>query len=263
MPSRREERAVVEFVQETKAQLMRWMIHMVREPFSMAFNLVNPVILLIFMGGTFQGLARDSTGGDYRTYLLPGILALTALGNSMAGGIPLLFDKENGFLLRLMSAPISRASILVSRFLAVNINTTIQCLIILVLGLLFGIRIATGLGGVLMLFMISLLLGFGVTVISLILAFVLENHGDFFAVIGISVLPATFLSSAFVPLDSLPIWMRYFARVNPMTYAIDGMRSLILVGWDGLLLAQMIVVLLVFDAAIFWLGGKILSRHLA
>ncbi|MEK7378477.1 MAG: ABC transporter permease [Candidatus Binatota bacterium] len=254
---------MLEFAQETKAQLVRWMIHLRREPFNIAFNLLNPVILLIFMGGAFQGLAQGSVGGDYRTYLLPGILALTAFGNSMAGGIPLLFDKENGSLLRLMSTPISRASILVGRFLAVNINTTLQCVIILGLGFIFGVRIAAGLGGVLALLVIGLLLGFGVTVISLILAFVLKNHGDFFAIIGISALPATFLSSAFVPLDSLPLWMRLIAWVNPMTYMIDAMRSLILSGWDLPLLVRMAIVLLVFDGAMFWLGSKVLRRHLA
>jgi len=254
---------MAEFVQETKAQLVRWLIHLKREPFNMAFNLLNPVILLIFMGGAFQGLARDSTEGDYRTYLLPGILALTAFGNSMAGGISLLFDKENGLLARLLSTPICRTSILVSRFFAVNINTTLQCLIILVLGLLFGIRITAGLGGVLMLVLISLLLGFGVTVISLTLAFVLENHGDFFAIVGLTTLPLTFLSSAFVPLESLPGWMRLLAWVNPMTYAIDGMRSLILHGWQGLLLAHIGIVLVVFDGAMFWLGARVLRRHLA
>ena len=252
-----------DFLQETKAQLTRWMLHLKREPFNLAFNLLNPIILLIFMGGAFQGLARDSLGGDYRGYLLPGILALTAFGNSMAGGIPLLFERENGFFLRLMSAPISRASILVSRFLAVNVSTMLQCLLMLVLGLVFGIRIATGFGGVFALLVISLLLGFGVTVISLMLAFVFENHGDFFAVMGLTTLPLTFLSSAFVPLDSLPAWMRLIALVNPMTYAIDGMRSLILAGWDLPRLLLMVVVLVAFDAAMFWLGRRALSRHLA
>lgn len=252
-----------EFLQETKAQLGRWMIHLKREPFSVAFNLLNPVVLLIFMGGAFQGFARDTVGGDYRSYLLPGVLALTAFGNSMAGGIPLLFDRENGFLVRLMSAPISRASILVGRFLAVNLSTTLQCLLILALGLLFGVRIATGVGGVVALLVIGLLLGFGVTVISLILAFVLENHGDFFAIMGITALPLTFLSSAFVPLDTLPVWMRLLARVNPMTYAIDAMRSLILTGWEAPRLFLMVVVLLVFDGAMFWLGSRVLSRQLA
>ncbi|MBI2988614.1 MAG: ABC transporter permease [Deltaproteobacteria bacterium] len=254
---------MLEFAQETKAQLVRWMIHLRREPFNMAFNLLNPVILLIFMGGAFQGLAQDSVGGDYRAYLLPGVLALTVFGNSMAGGIPLLFDKENGFLLRLMSAPITRVSILVSRFLAININTSLQCLIILGLGFIFGIRIATGVGGVLTLMVIGLLLGFGVTVISLILAFILENHGDFFAILGISALPLSFLSSAFVPVDSLPVWMRLIAWVNPMTYTIDAMRSLILSGWHGSLLAQMAVALVLFDGAMLWFGAKVLRRHLA
>ena len=255
---------MAEFIQETRAQLVRWLIHLKREPYGLAFNLVNPVILLVFMGGAFQVIARNSVvGEDYRAYLLPGILGLTAFGNSMAGGIPLLFDKENGFLVRLMSAPISRASILVGRFLAVNINTTIQCLVILLLGLLFGIRIATGFAGILALLLIALLLGFGVTIISLLLAFVLENHGDFFAVMGVTTLPATFLSSAFVPLDSLPFWMKLAARANPLTYAIDAMRSLILSGWNGRVLLTMFATLLIFDAVLFWVGGKVLSRHLA
>jgi len=254
---------MLEFVQETKAQLVRWIIHLRREPFSVAFNLLNPVILLIFMGGAFQGLLRESIVGGYRSYLMAGILALTAFGNSMAGGIALLFDKENGFLLRMMTAPISRGSILVGRFLAVNINTLIQCLIILILGFIFGVRVATGVGGVFALLLISLLLGFGVTVISLILAFVLENHGDYFAVLGVTVLPLTFLSSAFVPLDSMPAWMRMLAWVNPVTYAVDGMRGLILSGWNGSSLLRMVIVLLVFDVVVFLLGSRILRRHLA
>jgi ABC-2 type transport system permease protein len=256
-------RTVRDFIEETRAQFTRWMLHLKREPFSLAFNLLNPLILLVFMGGAFQGLARNALGGDYRGYLLPGILALTAFGNSMAGGIPLLFDRENGSLTRLMTAPISRPSIILSRFLAVNLSTTLQCLLILVLGMAFGVRIATGVGGVAALLAFGLLLGFGVTAISLMLAFRFENHGDFFAVIGLTSLPLTFLSSAFVPLDRLPGWMRAVALANPMTYAIDAMRTLILSGWNPQPLAFMAAVLLAFDAVMLWLGSRVLARHLA
>jgi ABC-2 type transport system permease protein len=113
------------------------------------------------------------------------------------------------------------------------------------------------------LLLIGLLLGFGVTVISLILAFVLENHGDFFAVLGISALPVSFLSSAFVPVESLPAWMRLIAWINPMTYTIDAMRSLVLSGWNGTLLTNMAIVLIVFDGAMLWFGGRVLRRHLS
>jgi len=102
-----------------------------------------------------------------------------------------------------------------------------------------------------------------VTVISLILAFVLENHGDFFAVLGITVLPLTFLSSAFVPLDSMAAWMRMLAWLNPVTYAVDGMRSLILSGWNGPSLLRMVMVLVVFDVLMFLLGSRVLRRHMA
>ncbi|MGH7828875.1 MAG: ABC transporter permease, partial [Candidatus Binatia bacterium] len=248
---------MADFLQETKGQFLRWLLHLQREPFTMAFHLVNPVILLVFMGGAFQRLAGEFGGGDYRAYLLAGILALTVFGNSMAGGIPLLFDRENGFLLRLMSTPIDRTSILVSRFLAVNVATMAQCLAMLLLALLFGVRIVTGLPGVLALLLVSLLLGFGITVLSLLLAFVLENHGDFFAVVGLTTLPATFLSSAFVPVESLPVWMRTVAWINPMTYAIDGMRFLILSGWDGAMLTRMVLALLLFNAVMLWFGGRV------
>lgn len=252
-----------DFIDETRAQFTRWMLHLKREPFSLAFNLLNPLILLVFMGSAFQGLARNALGADYRAYLLPGLLALTAFGNSMGGGIPLLFDRENGSLTRLMTAPISRASIIFSRFLAVNVSTMLQCLLILILGVLFGVRIATGVGGIFALLGVGLLLGFGVTAISLMLAFRFENHGDFFAVIGLTSLPLTFLSSAFVPLDNLPGWMRAVALVNPMTYAIDAMRALILTGWNPQGLAFMLAVLVVFDAVMLWLGSRMLGRHLA
>jgi ABC-2 type transport system permease protein len=250
-------------VSETKVHLMRWLIHLRREPYSMAFNLVQPVILLIFMGGAFQQVGASVGAGDYRTYLLPGVLGLTIFGNSMAGGIPLLFDRENGFLERLMTTPIARSSILLGRFLAVHVNTVIQCLLLLGLGLLFGVRVTTGLPGIAALLLIGLALGFGITIVSLILPFVLENHGNFFAIVGVTTLPLTFLSSAFVPLDSLPAWMRMLAWVNPMTYAIDAMRALILVGWDGRLLLKMAVPLLLFDCVMFWLGSRILQKHLA
>src|SRR5262249_40654373 len=157
----------------------------------------------------------------YRTFLLPGILTLTVFGNSMSGGIPLLFDKENGFLARLIAAPVSRSSILLSRFLTVNFVSTLQILAMLGMSELFGVRVATGVPGSLLLIAIGLMLGLGLTVVSLVLAFRLTGHGDFFALLGIITLPVTFLSTAFVRMEDMPVWMQALARINPMTYAID------------------------------------------
>src|SRR5882672_5731359 len=192
---------VSEFLQETRAQLVRWLIHLRRERFSITFALVTPVIFLVFFGGAFSEIAPPTLpGGNYRTFILAGIVALTVFGSSLSGGIELLFDKENGTLTRILAAPISRASILVSRFLYVNLVSSLQVVIVLALAFLLGVRIATGWAGMIVLLLLGLLLGFALTVVSLVLAFSLSNHGEFFAILSFLTLPLAFLSSAFVPL---------------------------------------------------------------
>lgn len=252
-----------QFVQETWAQIGRWLIHLRREPFNLTFSLVQPLIFLVFLGSAFQPVVGTSVGGDYRTFLLPGVLALTVFGNSLAGGIPLLFDKENGLLARFLVAPVSRASILLSRFVAVNLISTIQCLILLGLGALFGIRIAAGLSGLVGILALGILLGLGFTVISFLLAFVLDGHGDFFAILGTITLPVTFVSSAFVPLAALPGWMQGPALLNPMTYAVDGMRVLVQTGWSVPFVLRRATLLALFDAVVVGLGLWMLRRKLS
>ncbi|HEV8336787.1 MAG TPA: ABC transporter permease [Candidatus Polarisedimenticolia bacterium] len=255
---------MTDFIQETRAQMVRWLIHLRRERFSLIFALVSPITFLVFFGGAFSGMAPAALpGGSYRTFILPGIIALTVFGSSLSGGIELLFDKESGTLTRILAAPISRASILVSRFLYVNLVASLQVLIVVTLAYLLGVRIATGLAGLVALLILGLFLGFSLTIVSLVLAFSLTNHGEFFAILSFLTLPLAFLSTAFVPLEKMPGWMAALARVNPMTYAVNGMRTLVVSGWDWPGLLRMAAVLLVFDAVSLVLGSLALRRRIS
>jgi ABC-2 type transport system permease protein len=255
---------MTDFIQETRAQMVRWLIHLRRERFSLIFALVSPVTFLVFFGGAFSGMAPAALpGGSYRTFILPGIIALTVFGSSLSGGIELLFDKESGTLTRILAAPISRASILVSRFLYVNLVASLQVLIVVTLAYLLGVRIATGLTGLVALLILGLFLGFSLTIVSLVLAFSLTSHGEFFAILSFLTLPLAFLSTAFVPLEKMPGWMAALARVNPMTYAVNGMRTLVVSGWDWPGLLRMAAALLVFDAVSLGLGSLALRRRIS
>jgi ABC-2 type transport system permease protein len=255
---------VGEFWQETMAQLARWMARLRREPFNLVFTLTQPVIFLVFFSSMFQ---RVKWAGyedvNYRTFALAGIIAFAAFGNALAGGIPLLFDKENGFLTRLLSAPITRSSILVSRFLFVSFVTALQVLIIIGLALVMGATISTGVAGVLALVVISSLLGFGVTILSLALAFSLPSHGTFFALVGTVGVPIVFLSSALAPPEAMPGWMQVVVRLNPISYAVDGMREITIRGFDFAHLGWISLVLVGFDALCLLLGARVLGRRLA
>jgi ABC-2 type transport system permease protein len=246
---------MTEYWQEIHALTMRWVRRLSREKFSMLFTLVQPMLFwLIFFGNLFQRAAdmQITQAPDYISFLTAGVVVMTVLNNGLAGGVDLLFDKENGFLERLMTTPIHRVMTI----------TSLQVLVILGVAFLFGVQPATGLLGIATILMIGMLFGVGLTAISMAMAFSVKSHGDFFSVLGFLSLPMIFLSSALVPLAGMPAWMGFLARFNPMTWAIDAVRPLILSGWTEALphVAMVVVVMVIFDALCLYGSAKVFRR---
>jgi ABC-2 type transport system permease protein len=258
---------MAEFVQETSALTWRWIRRLSREPISLAFGLIQPMLFwLILFGNLFKRATQIEgiEGPDYISFLTAGVIVMTVLNSGLAGGVDLLFDKENGFLERLMAAPISRNSLIVSRFIVIMGITSLQILIMLLVAfLLFGVQVASGFFGILMTIVIGLLFGIGLIALSLALAFSVKSHGSFFSLLGFISLPLIFLSSALVPRAIMPPWMSFLAQFNPMTYAIDVVRGLILGGWDWGQVLQVVVVLIIFDGICFWVASKAFRKNLA
>jgi len=231
----------------------------------MLFTLVQPMLFwLIFFGNLFQRAADTQVvqAPNYISFLVAGVVVMTVLNNGLAGGVDLLFDKENGFLERLLSAPIHRTSVILSRFLFVITITSLQVLVILGVAALFGVYPATGGLGVAVILLIGVLFGVGLTAISMAMAFSVKSHGDFFSVLGFLSLPMIFLSSALVPLSAMPTWIQGLAMLNPMTWAIDAVRPLILSGWAEALprVGMVVLIMLVFDAVCLYGSARAFRR---
>jgi ABC-2 type transport system permease protein len=255
------------FIQEVTALTMRWVKRLSREPMGMVFGLIQPMLFwLILFGSLFEKTARLQMLGNvpnYMTFLTGGVVAMTVLNSGLAGGVDLLFDKESGFLERLLAAPISRNALIISRFIFVMIITAIQILIILLVAyLLFGVSVQSGLAGLAFILLVGLLFGLGLIAISLSLAMAIKAHGNFFALLGFMTLPLIFLSSALVPVEAIPTWMSFLAKFNPMTYATDAVRGLIIGEWAIMPLIKVVSILLVFDAICIWMSGRIFHRQL-
>lgn len=223
----------------TTVQLWRWWRQTLRQPASLAFALGQPLLWLLLFGSLFQGNVRlgplpGSAGRppDYLSFLTAGVVVLTVFTNAMMAGIPLLFDRENGLLERVLASPVPRSAMLAGRFAFVVLLSSAQALAILGLAAVMGVGIVSGWTGLVGVLVAVGLLGAGLTMVSMALAFVLENHADFFALVGFLSLPLVFLSSALVPLHRMPGWMATLAMANPMTYAIEAVRALMLDGWS-------------------------------
>ncbi|MDQ3784648.1 MAG: ABC transporter permease [Actinomycetota bacterium] len=221
------------YAQEVLALARRWWVELLRERLNLVFSLAQPAIWLVFFGaGVERAIDTEVIGtDDYIGFMLAGIVTFTIVGNGVSGAMPLLWDKETGYLDRLMSMPIARSSVIVSRFVFQVAQQSAQILLVVAVALVLGVRIATGPLGFLVILLTAALLTMSVTAAFSALAYAVPQHGTFFAVAGFVSLPLLFMSNAFVPLDAMPVWMEVVARLNPLTYAIEAMRTLVLDGW--------------------------------
>ena len=120
--------------------------------------------------------------------------------------------------------------------------------------------IAAGAGGALTILIVAGLLSMAFSAVFTALAFRVPTHGTFFAITGFVTLPLVFMSNAFVPIDAMPNWMAAFARINPLSYAVDAIRILILDGWTSGVAGSM-AILAVFSAACLTLATLEFRRH--
>lgn len=220
--------------QEVLALTRRWFLQMIRDRLNLVFSVMQPAIWLIFFGAAIgRAIDRDVIGtSDYIGFMLPGIIAFTVVTNTVSGAMPMLWDKETGYLDKLLAMPIARSSLIVSRFIFQFALGTAQVLLVFLIAVVIAVDIAAGLSGAAMILATSGLLSMALTSIFTALAYRVPTHGTFFAITGFVTLPLVFLSNAFVPIESMPSWMSTIAQANPLTQAIQTMRLLVLEGWS-------------------------------
>lgn len=215
-----------DFLQETIALTRRLFIQLQRRPSTLAAGIIQPLMWLILFGALFQNAPQGLFGGDisYGRFIGAGIIVFTAFGGALNAGLPIMFDREFGFLNRLLVAPlVSRYSIVMASAIFITVMSLIQTAAIVAMSAFLGAGLpdASGLG---LVTAIVLLLVFGVTALSLGLAFSLPGHIELIAVIFVTNLPLLFASTALVPLSFMPSWLQWVASLNPLSYAIEPIR---------------------------------------
>jgi ABC-2 type transport system permease protein len=219
--------AAAEILQETLALTRRLFIQLVRRPSTLVAGVLQPLIWLVLFGALFANAPADLLpgGGSYGRFLGAGVIVFTAFSGALNAGLPVMFDREFGFLNRLLVAPLrSRSSIILASVLYITSLSLVQSLAIMVTAALLGYG-WPGLMGLLLVLLTLLTLVFAVTALSLGLAFALPGHIELIAVIFVSNLPLLFASTALAPISFMPAWMGWLASLNPLTFAIEPIRA--------------------------------------
>jgi ABC-2 type transport system permease protein len=221
---------VGEFFQETLAMTRRLFIQLQRRPSTLAAGIIQPLMWLILFGALFQNAPQGLFGNQvsYGQFLGAGVIVFTAFGGALNAGLPVMFDREFGFLNRLLVAPLSsRFSIVAASALFITAMSLVQTAAIVTMSAFLGAGLPDAFG-LLLVAGIVLLLVVSVTALSLGLAFALPGHIELIAVIFVTNLPLLFASTALVPLSFMPKWLQVVATLNPLSYAIEPIRYLYL-----------------------------------
>ena len=202
----------------------REMIRFSRDRARILSSLAQPVLFLFVLGTGLSSLVSARSGSvDFRTFLFPGVLATSVLFTAVFSGVSMVWDREFGFLREMLVAPVSTTAILLGKCVGGATVATLQSLVVLALGGLVGVPYDP----LLMLELVLLLFGmaFLVTAMGLVLASRVKQVQAAMPLVQLIITPLMFLSGALFPLGGLPGWLSVLVRLNPMTYAVEPLRS--------------------------------------
>jgi len=201
---------------------------LVRQPWVLAFSVVQPVIWLFLFGQLFRkiiDIPGFAFGGTYLDYLVPGLIAMNAMSNNMWAGMTMIEEIDRGTLNRFLAAPASRVAIMNATVAEQAVSTTVQSLIIIGLGLAGGARYHGGVAGVAVLVAASILVGVVFGALSNAVGMLLRSREAIIGIYTFFMLPLMFLSSAFIPTQLMPGWMQAIASRNPLNWVVQIGRS--------------------------------------
>ncbi|RJQ72336.1 ABC transporter permease [Pseudonocardiaceae bacterium YIM PH 21723] len=204
-----------------------------KDPRMILMAMFQPLIMLTLFSQVFKSMTQTPAfqaqypGVDYINFLLPAILMTTGVQAAMWSGGGLANDLKNGVLNRFRAMPVSMLSVLIGRSLYDVVRNAIQLSVLAIAAtVVLGYR--GSLTGTVAAIALSLFVGWGVSWLFLALATWLRNVEVMQMVGMMAIFPLMFASSAYVPLDGLPGWLRVVAQVNPLSYAVDAGRGLAL-----------------------------------
>lgn len=198
-----------------KRDLIRWY----RAKWGFISAMMIPAAWLIFVGLALPIRFTD----NYLDFVTPGILAMTTLNASLGGGSLIILDRTLGFFNKFLALPTPRESILFGKILVIMIRGFIQSTIILVMAFLLGAKLYNPLqlAGT---FIILIIFGILLSAFATTLALYVEEHDSYAALYAMISMPLFFTSSAMMPYSAMPEWMLIPASINPLSFAIDGIR---------------------------------------
>jgi ABC-2 type transport system permease protein len=195
----------------------------------MVTRAVQPVLWLVIFGGVFSRTRAIPTGDlSYLEFMAPGILAQGVLFSAIFYGIAVIWERDLGIIHKLLVSPASRASLVFGKAIAAGGRGLPQALIIYLVAAILGVRLDFNPLRILTVLSFVVVGSAAFATFSLVVACLVKTRERFMGIGQLLTMPLFFASNAIYPLELMPGWLRVLARVNPLSYLVDGLRAAML-----------------------------------
>jgi ABC-2 type transport system permease protein len=204
---------------------------LIHDPVELFTRMIQPALWLVIFGEVFTRVRAIPTGGiSYLDFMTPGVLAQSVLFGAIFYGISLIWERDLGIVHKFLVSPAARSSLVLGRAISSTARSLCQMVLVYLLAVLLGIHLHFGvwaIAGV----VVAVILGSAVfSTFSLVAACIVKSRERFMGIGQVLTMPLFFASNAIYPLTMMPAWLRSLSRVNPLTYEVDALRHLMIVG---------------------------------
>jgi len=202
-----------------------------RDPGEVLTRAAQPILWLVVFGQVLSSIRAIPTGSlSYLDFLAPGVLAQSALFSAIFYGIAVIWERDLGIVQKLLVSPASRSALVSGKALAGGLRSIVQALIVTIVAALIGIHLRADFLSIVGVIAIVILGSALFATFSLNIACLVRSRERFMGIGQLMTMPLFFASSAIYPVALMPDWLKVVASLNPLTYMVDALRSLMIVG---------------------------------
>jgi ABC-2 type transport system permease protein len=207
------------------------LIKLLRDPTDLLTRSAQPVLWLVVFGNVFTRLRAIPTGDlSYLEFMTPGIAAQGVLFLAIFYGIGVIWERDMGVTQKLLASPTPRIALVLGKAFSAGIRAVAQVVLIYLLALILGVRLCWSPGNILGVCAAVVLGAMAFSTFSLVVACLVRSRERFMGIGQLLTMPLFFASNAIYPISVMPTWLKVVARVNPLTYQVDALRSLMVRG---------------------------------
>lgn len=211
-------------VAEVEARKLR------HDPWEVVTRALQPILWLTIFGQAVARARLIDVSGDYLTFLTPGILAQSVIFTSIFYGLAIIWERDAGILQKILVLPVPRASFVTGKGLGASLRAVLQGLVVVLVAVVLGVHLRLHPLGLLT-SVVAVALGASVFAsLSIVLVTFLKSRERFMGIGQVLTMPLFFASNAIYPLDLMPGWLQVLALVNPLTYLVELLRSVLVDG---------------------------------